>query len=159
MKEIKETKEIEKIWINKLKNKGYSEKDFVYNLRKDFTINQEKFTMIAELAVRINDENFILFKFERPTRFITPLERRTVSIARIINKKPFPFVILTNGKDCVFLNAINGKEIDREVPERDEAENILKKLRIRNLTDKEIEKEKRIFAAIDSIRCESCKYS
>lgn len=157
---MQEIVEIRNRWINELRKKGYRDEDLAYNLRKEFSINEENFTMVAELAVRIDGENFIVFKFESPTRFITPLERRTISIARIIDEKPFPLAILTNGHDCVFLNAINGKEIEwNEIPGRYEAKNILKnlKLKIKHLTDREIEKEKRIFAAIDSIRCETCK--
>lgn len=152
-----EFEEIENMWKKILVGRGYREEDFVYNLRREFSVNEENFTMTAELAVRINGKNLILFKFERSTRFITPLERRTIAIARIIDREPFPFVILTNGDDCVFMDAINGRSMEcAEIPSRDEAVIILGNLRIKEI-EEEIEKEKRIFAAIDAIKCETCE--
>lgn len=97
-----EKEELVNRWRNQLlQDRGYFEEDLVVGLRKGITVNDEKFEMYAELAIRIDSMNFMLFKFERPARPLTPLERRTVSIAKIIDEKPFPYALLTNGLNCL----------------------------------------------------------
>jgi|Deesub1362B_J571_1020462.scaffolds.fasta_scaffold07489_3 hypothetical protein len=153
-----EKEELVNRWRNQLlQDRGYFEEDLVVGLRKGITVNDEKFEMYAELAIRIDSMNFMLFKFERPARPLTPLERRTVSIAKIIDEKPFPYALLTNGLNCLFIDIFSGNSTENcDIPSRSEAIKLLSKIKAFK-SDIDIEKEMRIFAAIDSIKCEICE--
>ena len=154
-----EKEELTNRWRNQLlRDKGYFEEDLVVGLRKGITVNDEKFEMVAEFAIRIEGVNFMLFKFERPARPLISLERRTVSIARIIDEKPFPYALLTNGLDCLFIDVFSGDSTENcDIPSRNEAIKLLNKINIHDFSDIDIKKEMRIFAAIDSIKCETCE--
>lgn len=153
---LPEIEEMVNEWEKYLKeDKGYFEKDFVYNLNKKLIVNGEEHTMTAELALKPEGVNFMILKFERLARPLVPLERRTATIARVIDKNPFPFAVLTNESDSVFIDVTKGKTSYKfEIPSRDESMNILKELDVEKLSDEGEEKEKRIFATMDSIKCE-----
>ncbi|MFP3909333.1 MAG: hypothetical protein ACLFVX_05695 [Archaeoglobaceae archaeon] len=153
---LPEIEEMVSEWKDYLKeHKGYLEEDFVQNLNKKFTVNEEEYNMTAELALKPEGVNFMILKFERLARPLVPLERRTIAIARVIDKNPFPFAILTNNSDSVFMDVIKGKtSYEFDTPSRAESMSILKELNVERLSGDEEGKEKRIFATIDSIKCE-----
>lgn len=153
---LPEIEEMVNEWEKYLKeDKGYFEEDFVYNLNKKLIVNGEEHIMTAELALKPEGVNFMILKFERLARPLVPLERRTAAIARVIDKNPFPFAVLTNESDSVFIDVTKGKtSYEFEIPSRDESMNILKELYLEKLSDEGEEKEKRIFATMDSIKCE-----
>lgn len=154
-----EIKDMVARWKNHLKeHKGYFEEDFAHDLSRTVTINGEEHEMTAELAIKVEGVNFMLLKFESPTRPLLPLERRTAAIARIIDASPFPLAILTNGSDSVFIDVIESKTTyEFDIPSRNESLKMLKELDPRKLSDKEKEREERIFATFDSLKCETCK--
>ncbi|MFO7966216.1 MAG: hypothetical protein R6U44_01275 [Archaeoglobaceae archaeon] len=146
-------------WKNYLKeHKGYLEEDLAHNLSRTIIVNGEEHEMAAELALKPEGANFILLKFERSNRPLAPLERRTAAIARVIDATPFPLAVLTNGSDSVFIDVIEGKtSYDFKVPSRTESTETLKGPSIQELCEEEKEKEERIFATFDSLKCETCE--
>lgn len=156
---LPEIEDIVTEWKNYLKeHKDYFEEDFAQDLSRKLFVNEEEFKMTAELALRPEGTNFMLLKFEYPNRPLVPLERRTAAIARVIETNPFPFAILTNGTDSVFIDTIEGKtSYEFEIPSRSESMEILKELDSQELSYEEKEREKRIFATFDSLKCETCE--
>ncbi len=131
--------------VRLLKKMGYTVES---DGSKSFEVNGEVFKAAADAIALVKDTKFILVKQEETARPLTPLERRTVAIARLLGVSGF--VILTNELETVFLDVETGKRVDG-IPDAS------------NATSKQInfdeEKEKRIVAAIDSIRCSCCESS
>ncbi len=156
---LPEIEEMVAEWKNYLKKqKGYLEGDFVHKLSRTVTVNGEEHEMTAELALKLDGANLMLLKFERSNRPLVPLERRTASIARVIDSRPFPFAFLTNGNDSVFIDVVKGKtSYEFKIPSRTESSGILKELSIPELSEEEKQREERIFATFDSLKCETCE--
>ncbi len=158
---LPEIEEMVAEWKNYLKKRrGYLEEDLAHNLFRIVTVNGEEHEMTAELAAKPKGANFILLKFERSNIPLVPLERRTAAIARVIDSTPFPFAVLTSGSDSIFIDLIEVKtsyDQDFEIPSRAESTEMLKELSIQKLSDEEKEKEERIFATFDSLKCETCE--
>jgi len=113
-----------------------------------FEIGGEKFVVKADAIAKANGKRFILVKREEYARPLTPLERRTVAIARLFGV--LGFAILTNEVEVVTLDVQTGERIDfDELPDANNA-NIVE-------LDFDEERERRIIAAIGSIRCPCCE--
>jgi len=139
--------------------KDYSKDDIEVDVGREIIVGSEKVDLKAELVVNVEGKRFMMVKCEPPTRFIIPLERRTISIARLLYNKPIPIAVLTNGNETEVIDAITGKVIGEslaETPSKDEAIKILADIQLENLPEEKIEKEKRILATFAALRCEKC---
>lgn len=161
---MQQDKEIVQSWEAKLEEKGYLKKDMVHGLDRVVEVSGEKYRVVAELSVNVEGKNLIMLKLERPKSPLNLLERRTISIARIIDEDPFPFVILTNGEENLFINTIKNKSTSEfDMPTRDEALKILSEISSEKSFD--LDREKRVFAAFESFwpnagdSCSSCSIS
>jgi len=126
-----------------LKRKGYR---IEFDGSESFEINGESFKVAADAIALADDVKFVLVKQEEIARPLTPLERRTIAIARLLGVSGF--VVLTNEVETVFLNVETGERVN-EIPDSSNA--------IPRSIDFDEEKERRIVAAIDSIRCSCCE--
>ncbi|AEA47824.1 hypothetical protein [Archaeoglobus veneficus] len=131
--------------IELLRAKGY---EVEYGLTISFDVSGETFKAFADAIAVVNGSRHILVKREEVARPLTPLERRTIAIARLFNV--FGFAILTNEVEVSVLDVLNGKRVSiEEIPNADEV--LLRQI------DFDEEREKRIVAAIGSIRCSCCE--
>lgn len=151
-------------WKEELQEKGYLSDDLIQDLDREVVVNGEKYRMVAELSVKVQGKNFMMLKIERPKSPLKLLERRTISIARIIDEEPFPFVILTTGEESLFIDTINKRSTSElDIPTRDEALEILSEISSEKSFD--LDREKRVFAAFESFwpnagdSCSSCSIS
>jgi hypothetical protein len=145
-----------------IEEKGYSKEEIELDVGREFVVNGEKVEARAEIFVRVERRNFMAVKCEPPTRLIGALERRTVSIARLLDDMPVPIVVLTNGSEAVVIDVLLGKTIGENlnaIPSKSEAVELIKKKKIEKLPKNKIEKEKRIILAFAAIVCEECKPS
>lgn len=144
-------------WKTELKKKGFSSCEIFLNLTNEYFLNFEKYILQADLAVKIGSYNFLIVKIEPLNRPIVPLERRTISISRIIDDRPFHYALLTNSRDELLIDVRYGGSKEKgefKIPTREE---FLKTKNIDYKISKEqIDKEKRIFATFDSLKCNSC---
>lgn len=139
--------------------KGYSKEDIEVDVGREIVVDSEKVDLRAELVVNVEGKRFMVIKCEPPTRFIIPLERRTISIARLLFSTLIPIAVLTNGNDTEVIDAITGKIIGEslaEIPSKDEAIKMLGNINVEELPEEKIEKEKRILATFTALRCEKC---
>jgi len=142
-------------WIEVLKRNGFSSDEIVSNLTKEFLLNFEKHILHADLAVKTNNFNYLIVKVEPLNRPIISIERRTISIARIINKTPFHYALLTNSRDELLIDVKSGKS-KKEFRILTKEEFLKTENLEYRISDQQADKEKRIFATFDSLKCDSC---
>jgi hypothetical protein len=144
---------IEQLLVEK---KGYSKNDVEVEKGFEITLDDEIFRAKVDLIVNVEEKRFMVIKCARGS--LVSREREVLSCARILETYPIPFAVITNGEDAEVLDTLSGEVIGHgleAIPSRQQALEAIKRVEFKKLSEKRIEKEKRIFLAFDAIKCPS----
>jgi hypothetical protein len=137
-----------------IKEKGFSPAEIVLN--PVFRIELANFSanVSIDVAVRLNNTYFMIIKCVSGA--MESWERYVISFARAAEEYMIPYAAITDGKDIRIFDAISGSllsESGDRLVNRKEAMEIIRNIKTIGYVGKNLEKEKRIIYAFESIKC------
>ena len=132
--------ELEEI-ISFLEGKGY---EIERDVSKGYEFNSEYVEVYANAVAVAKDIRYVMVRREENGRPLTPLERFSVAVARLLGVRGY--AVTSNGEEVMCLRVDTGEKVDvEEIPDAEEAEPF----------DFEFDEEKelRIAVAIGKLRC------
>jgi hypothetical protein len=136
--------------------KGYSKNDIEVDSEFEIVLGEEINRSSIDLVVSIEEKRFMIIKCARGS--LVSREREVLSCARIFDTYQIPFAVITNGEDAEILDTISGEVIGcglGAIPSKNQALEAPGRIEFKRLSEKRIEKEKRIFLAFDAFKCPS----
>ncbi len=132
--------ELEEI-VEFLKERGYEvERD----VTRGFEFNSEYVEVFANAVGVTGDFRYVMVRREENSRPLSPLERFSVAVARLLDVRGF--AVTSNGEEVMCLRVDNGEKVNlNDIPEAEEARPFD--------FDFDEEKELRIAVAIGKLRC------
>ncbi len=132
--------ELEEI-VEFLKERGYEvERD----VTRGFEFNSEYVEVFANAVGVTGDFRYVMVRREENSRPLSPLERFSVAVARLLDVRGF--AVTSNGEEVMCLRVDNGEKVSlNDIPEAEEARPFD--------FDFDEEKELRIAVAIGKLRC------
>ncbi len=124
-----------------LKEKGY---EIERDVAKGFELNSEYVEVFANAVGVARGIRYVMVRREENSRPLSPLERFSVAVARLLGVRGF--AITSNGEELMCLRADTAERVDiEEIPDAENAE----------LFDFDFDEEKelRIAVAIGKLRC------
>lgn len=139
--------------------KGYSKEDIAVKRRLEMNIEGKKVLSMVDLVVGINGISFMVLRYG-PGSLVTR-ERPALAAARILEPYLVPFTVVTNGEDAELLDTATGEVIKTgmdSIPDKSTATGLLKDLKRRRLSPKQLAAEQRVLSAYDwlehSLECD-----
>lgn len=143
-----------------VEERGYAKEDIEVGQRIHLTIGNETIPSEVDLVVSTEGKRFMIVKCA-PGSLVTR-ERPALSSARLLDSYQIPLAVVTNGEDAEVLDTLSGKVIAQgleAIPSKDKASENVRQMEFKGLPGNRREKEMRILAAFDAIRCPSeCDY-
>jgi hypothetical protein len=139
-----------------IEDKGYSKEDIEVDREFEIILDGEVNVSKIDIIVNIEEKRFMIIKCARGS--LVSREREVISCARILDVYQIPYAVVTNGEDAEVIDVVSGEVIGyglEAIPSKAKAMEAIKQIKFERLTEKRIEKEKRIFLAFDTIKCPS----
>jgi hypothetical protein len=127
--------------------------------RKELTLNVDQKTGYVHIDFMIQlDGKFCMIIMYGPGSLVTR-QRPTLAAARLVADHLVPFAVITNGKDAILMDSASGSVVDEgldAIPTKQQLLEILKQTIFHHISDKQLEKEKRILFAMEVLTHQDC---
>ncbi len=139
-----------------VETKGYDKEDLEPRLCIETLYNKQFVASTIDITVRIGGKRFMILRFA-PGSLVTR-ERSAIAAARVLEPAyQIPLAVVTNCRDAEVLDTYTGEVIRQgmeNIPSRQEAEDLVKKLRFEPFVDEaKKDRERRILNAYDVEVC------
>jgi hypothetical protein len=134
--------------------KGYGEEDIEVDAEFPVSVDNCDMLVAVDYILTIQGRRFMIIKCSPGA--LESRERHLVAFARAADTSPIPFAAVTDGFRARILDASTGKAIAEglnSLPEKLQAAEMVKTVAVRSYSPERMEKEKRILAAFESIKC------
>jgi hypothetical protein len=135
-----------------VEEKGYSKNDIEVKRTVELICGNERAFAMVDLVVKIEGKHFMVIRYG-PGSLVTR-ERAALAAARILETYQIPLTVVTNGEDAEVLDTISGKIITtglQSIPSKQEAQEKVGTIPLRELQAEKVEREKRILFAFDAL--------
>ncbi|MBW1739689.1 MAG: type I restriction enzyme HsdR N-terminal domain-containing protein [Deltaproteobacteria bacterium] len=144
-----------------VEEKGYLKSDIEVRREIALTVDGNKGIARVDFVIWIAGKAFMIIVFGPGS--LVSRERSTVAAARLIASYEVPFAVVTNGQAAEVLETRSGKVIAEgleNIPSKAEALRKLETRTFERLSEKRLEKEKRILYAFDVLaKCECDEFT
>jgi len=144
-----------------VEEKGYSKSDIVVRQEITLIIDGNTGTSNVDFVIKAAGKAFMIIIFGPGS--LVSRERSTVAAARLIENHEVPFAVVTNGQAAEVLETRSGKVIAEgleNIPSKAEALRKLETITFEKLSEKRLEKEKRILYTFDVLaKCECDEFT
>ena len=144
-----------------VEEKGYLKGEIEVRRQITLTIDGNKGTSNVDFVISVAGNAFMIVIFGPGS--LVSRERSTVAAARLVEDYEVPFAVITNGEAAEVLETRSGKVIAEgleRVPSKAEALRKLETITFEKLSEKQLEREKRILYTFDVLaKCECDEFT
>jgi len=144
-----------------VEEKGYLKGEIEVRRQITLTIDGNKGTSNVDFVISVAGNAFMIVIFGPGS--LVSRERSTVAAARLVEDYEVPFAVITNGEAAEVLETRSGKVIAEgleRVPSKAEALRKLETITFEKLSEKRLEREKRILYTFDVLaKCECDEFT
>jgi hypothetical protein len=140
-----------------VEDKGYLKGDIEVRREIPLTVDGEKGISRVDFVIRVADKAFAIIIFGPGS--LVSRERPTVAAARLLESYEVPLAVVTNGRDAEVMETKSGKVIAEgfeAIPSKKEALASVHTLAFERVSEKRLEKEKRILYTFDVLAEREC---
>jgi len=144
-----------------VEEKGYLKGEIEVRRQITLTIDGNKGTSNVDFVISVAGNAFMIVIFGPGS--LVSRERSTVAAARLVEDYEVPFAVITNGEAAEVLETRSGKVIAEgleNIPSKAEALRKLETITFEKLSEKQLEREKRILYTFDVLaKCECDEFT
>jgi hypothetical protein len=144
-----------------VEEKGYLKGEIEVRRQITLTIDGNKGTSNVDFVISVAGNAFMIVIFGPGS--LVSRERSTVAAARLVEDYEVPFAVITNGEAAEVLETRSGKVIAEgleRIPSKAEALRKLETITFEKLSEKRLEREKRILYTFDVLaKCECDEFT
>ncbi len=140
-----------------VEEKGYSKEDIEVRREIPLDVDGNRATSKVDFVLRLDGKAFAIIIFG-PGSLVTR-ERSTLAAARLLEDYEVPFAVVTNGEDAEVMETRSGRVIAEgleAIPSKEEALERIRMLNLEKVSEKRLEKEKRILYVFDVLAEREC---
>ena len=136
--------------------KGYSKADIAVDVDIEITVAGETYRSQIDLVVSVDDGHastcFMAIKCAAAS--LGSREREILAAARLLGENQLPVSVVSDGKTAIVLDTVSGKKLGEglnAIPSKAQAQEKLKKIKLRPFPQEKRDREKLIFRSFDSM--------
>ena len=133
--------------------KGYSKDDIEVDVDIELIVAGDPYRSQVDLAVRVSGSKLRIMAIKCAAGSLGSREREILAAARLLDKHPIPYAVVSDGKTALLLDTVSGKKIGEgmdAIPSKEAGISMLKSYRPVCLSDERLVRERLIFRTYDS---------